>query len=75
MLVATPGRLIDLMQQRAISLDRIEVLVLDEADRMLDMGFIHHIRQIVTQLPQAAPDAVLLGHHAEGRAPRWPRAC
>ena len=52
-LVATPGRLIDLMQQRAISFARIEVLVLDEADRMLDMGFIHHIRQIVKQLPAA----------------------
>jgi ATP-dependent RNA helicase RhlE len=50
-LVATPGRLLDLMQQRAVHLDRVEVLVLDEADRMLDMGFIHDIRRIVAKLP------------------------
>jgi len=50
-LVATPGRLLDLMQQRAIQLDIVEVFVLDEADRMLDMGFIHDIRRIVTKLP------------------------
>ena len=50
-LVATPGRLLDLMQSRALQLDRVEVFVLDEADRMLDMGFIHDIRRIVTKLP------------------------
>ncbi len=50
-LVATPGRQLDLMQQRAVALDRIEVFVLDEADRMLDMGFIHDIRRIVAKLP------------------------
>ena len=50
-LVATPGRLLDLMQSNAVRLDRIEVLVLDEADRMLDMGFIHDIRKIVAKLP------------------------
>jgi ATP-dependent RNA helicase RhlE len=50
-LVATPGRLLDLMQNRAVALDRVEVFVLDEADRMLDMGFIHDIRRIVAKLP------------------------
>ena len=50
-LVATPGRLLDLMSQRAVQLDRVEVFVLDEADRMLDMGFIHDIRRIVGKLP------------------------
>jgi superfamily II DNA/RNA helicase len=50
-LVATPGRLLDLMDNRAVTLDRIEVFVLDEADRMLDMGFIHDIRRIVAKLP------------------------
>jgi ATP-dependent RNA helicase RhlE len=50
-LVATPGRLLDLVQQQALRLDQIEVLVLDEADRMLDMGFIHDIKRIVTMLP------------------------
>jgi len=50
-LVATPGRLLDLVQSHALRLDRVEVLVLDEADRMLDMGFIHDIRKIVAKLP------------------------
>ncbi|MDT8383856.1 MAG: DEAD/DEAH box helicase [Gammaproteobacteria bacterium] len=50
-LVATPGRLLDLYQQRAVRFDRLEVLVLDEADRMLDMGFIHDIRRILAALP------------------------
>ena len=50
-LVATPGRLLDLMQTAPSQLDRVEVFVLDEADRMLDMGFIHDIRRIVTKLP------------------------
>ena len=50
-LVATPGRLLDLMQQRCVSLHKLEIFVLDEADRMLDMGFIHDIRKVVAQLP------------------------
>jgi superfamily II DNA/RNA helicase len=51
-LVATPGRLLDLVNQRAVRLDQIEVLVLDEADRMLDMGFIRDIKKIVAMLPK-----------------------
>jgi ATP-dependent RNA helicase RhlE len=50
-LVATPGRLLDLMENRAVTLDRVEYFVLDEADRMLDMGFIHDIRRIAGKLP------------------------
>ncbi|MDN3647622.1 DEAD/DEAH box helicase [Reinekea marina] len=50
-LVATPGRLMDLFQQRAVKFDQLEILVLDEADRMLDMGFIHDIRRILKLLP------------------------
>ena len=50
-LVATPGRLLDLEHQNAVSLDKVEVLVLDEADRMLDMGFIHDIRRVLAKLP------------------------
>jgi len=50
-LIATPGRLLDLMNQGHIRIDSIEVFVLDEADRMLDMGFIHDIRRIITKLP------------------------
>lgn len=49
--VATPGRLLDLMRQRALSLDAVSVFVLDEGDRMLDMGFVPDIRQIVRALP------------------------
>jgi ATP-dependent RNA helicase RhlE len=52
LIVATPGRLIDLMEQRAADLSGVEVLVLDEADRMLDMGFLPPIRRIVKALPQ-----------------------
>ncbi|MBN8430183.1 DEAD/DEAH box helicase [Microbulbifer salipaludis] len=50
-LVATPGRLLDLYNQRAIKFDQLETLVLDEADRMLDMGFIHDIKKILRALP------------------------
>ncbi|MCC6804333.1 MAG: DEAD/DEAH box helicase [Anaerolineae bacterium] len=50
-LVATPGRLLDLMNQGIIRLDTIEIFVLDEADRMLDMGFIHDVRKIIAALP------------------------
>jgi ATP-dependent RNA helicase RhlE len=50
-LVATPGRLLDLMQQGAIDLRAVEILVLDEADRMLDMGFIRDIRKVLAALP------------------------
>jgi ATP-dependent RNA helicase RhlE len=50
-LVATPGRLLDLQGQRAVDLSQVEILVLDEADRMLDMGFIHDIRRIIKLLP------------------------
>jgi len=50
-LIATPGRLLDLMAQGHLLLDRIEIFVLDEADRMLDMGFIHDIRKVIAALP------------------------
>ncbi len=50
-LVATPGRLLDLHSQNAVHFDQVECLVLDEADRMLDMGFIHDIRRILKVLP------------------------
>lgn len=50
-IVATPGRLLDLVNQQLLSLSHIEILVLDEADRMLDMGFIHDIKRILKLLP------------------------
>lgn len=51
-LVATPGRLLDLMQQGFIDLRRLELFVLDEADRMLDMGFVHDVKKVIARLPQ-----------------------
>ena len=51
-LVATPGRLLDLMSQKCVSLSHIEILVLDEADRMLDMGFLRDIKKILAALPK-----------------------
>lgn len=50
-LVATPGRLLDLCKQRHINLSDIEIFVLDEADRMLDMGFVHDVKKVLTLLP------------------------
>ena len=50
-LIATPGRLLDLIDQRYISLQHIKMFVLDEADRMLDMGFIHDVKKLITKLP------------------------
>lgn len=50
-LVATPGRLLDLMNQRYVKLDHLKMLVLDEADRMLDMGFIHDVKKIIAKVP------------------------
>jgi ATP-dependent RNA helicase RhlE len=54
--VATPGRLLDHVAQRTIDLSRVEILVLDEADRMLDMGFIHDIRRVLALLPVRRQD-------------------
>lgn len=51
-LVATPGRLLDLMNQRFVNLQHIQILVLDEADRMLDMGFVNDVKKVIAKLPQ-----------------------
>jgi ATP-dependent RNA helicase RhlE len=52
LLVATPGRLLDLLGQKAVDLSAVEFLVLDEADRMLDMGFVHDIKRVLSALPK-----------------------
>jgi ATP-dependent RNA helicase RhlE len=52
-LVATPGRLLDLIEQRCLGLGEVEILVLDEADQMLDLGFIHALRRIVSMVPKS----------------------
>ncbi|WP_328515959.1 DEAD/DEAH box helicase [Marinobacterium weihaiense] len=51
-LVATPGRLLDMLKQKKLSLEQLQVLVLDEADRMLDLGFIHDIRTLMSHMPE-----------------------
>lgn len=51
-LIATPGRLLDLAQQGHLSLSQLEILVLDEADRMLDMGFVHDVKKVLARIPQ-----------------------
>ncbi|MFT7233036.1 MAG: ATP-dependent RNA helicase RhlE, partial [Cyclobacteriaceae bacterium] len=51
-LIATPGRLLDLINQRALTLSQIEILVLDEADRMLDMGFLRDIKKVLAMVPE-----------------------
>ena len=60
LVVATPGRLIDFMQRRDLFLDRVETLVLDEADRMLDMGFIPQVKRIVRATPRKEDRQTLL---------------
>ena len=62
LIVATPGRLEDYLKRKLVRLDQVKILVLDEVDRMLDMGFQPAIARIATMLPQRAADALLLGH-------------
>jgi ATP-dependent RNA helicase RhlE len=69
-LVATPGRLLDLMEQGLVDLKHVEILVLDEADRMLDMGFLPNVRHIVRHIP-ARRQTILLS----ATMPSWPIRC
>ena len=54
--VATPGRLLDHLQRGSVDLSQVQIVVLDEADRMLDMGFIHDMTRILQKLPAEPPD-------------------
>jgi len=72
LLVATPGRLLDLIGQGYVTLDTIRFFVLDEADRMLDMGFIHDIRRILPLLPERR-QTLSSRPRCPSRSPRWPR--
>ncbi len=62
--VACPGRLLDHLNHGTVDLSHLEVLVLDESDRMFDMGFLPDIRKIIKHIPGKTPDAVVFGHHA-----------
>ncbi len=64
-LIATPGRLLDHASQRTVDLSRIELLVLDEADRMLDMGFIHDVRRILALLPPRRQNLLFSATYSE----------
>ena len=70
-LVATPGRLEDLHNQGFIDVSQLEIFVLDEADRMLDMGFIHDVKKILSLAARQKADPVLLRHHAPGDLSSW----
>jgi len=65
-LVATPGRLLDMAHQRALHFDELEMLVLDEADRMLDMGFIDDINKIIERLPQVRQNLLFSATISDG---------
>ncbi len=60
--VGTPGRIMDHLERGSLKLDALNTLVLDEADRMLDMGFHDDIAQVVEALPDRAPDPAVFGH-------------
>jgi ATP-dependent RNA helicase RhlE len=64
--VATPGRLLDLLQQREVRLNHVEFLVLDEADRMLDMGFINDVRRLVSEVPAASRQTLMFSATLSG---------
>ena len=74
-IVATPGRLLDHFRQPYAKLAGLEYLVLDEADRMLDMGFLPDIRRVLRHLPAAAADAVLQRDDAAADRRRWRARC
>ena len=74
-IVATPGRLLDHMSRPYAKLAGLEYLVLDEADRMLDMGFLPDIKRILRHIPDEAADAVLLARPCRRRSGGWRRRC
>ena len=74
-LVATPGRLLDHHQQRTLDLSHVEIFVLDEADRMLDMGFIHDIKKVLAIIPAEEAEPAVLAPPSATRSRRWPTGC
>ncbi len=80
-LIACPGRLNDLIGQGFIDLSALEIFVLDEADRMLDMGFVHDVKKVIAKLPAQRQNLMFSAHHARRdraagcRHPARPRLC
>ena len=68
-LVATPGRLLDHVSQQTVNLGHVEILVLEEADRVLDMAFIHDIRKILALLPKQRQNLLFSATFSEGAIP------
>jgi ATP-dependent RNA helicase RhlE len=73
-LVATPGRLLDLMNQGFIHLNDLEIFVLDEADRMLDMGFIHDVKKVIAASCRASAKRSSSAPPCRRRSRSWPTA-
>jgi superfamily II DNA/RNA helicase len=73
-LVACPGRLLDLAGQGSVDLSHVEILVLDEADRMLDMGFVHDVKKVLARLP-AKRQNLLFSATFSKTSPTWPASC
>ena len=73
-LVATPGRLLDLLEQRTMSLKEVKILVLDEVDRMLDMGFLPDVRRIVEKIPRAGK-LCFSQPRCRRKSNGWPHGC
>jgi ATP-dependent RNA helicase RhlE len=73
-LVATPGRLLDHVENKSVSFNSVQALVLDEADRMLDMGFIPDVTRILNMLPQQRQSLLFSATFSE-EIKRWPTPC
>ena len=67
--IACPGRLEDLLNQKALTLDDVQITVLDEADHMADLGFLPGVKRIMDKTPKARPAPAVLGHAGQGRRP------
>ena len=67
--IACPGRLEDLLNQKALTLDDVQITVLDEADHMADLGFLPVVKRIMDKTPKARPAPAVLGHPGQGRRP------
>ena len=73
-MVGTVGRVMDMIGRHHLFLDQARFVVLDEADEMLDLGFLEDVETILVALPLRPPDRPVLGHDAAARSSAWPRS-